>query len=471
MDVFAQRRTWHRSRRLAVSQLACLGRHTGTARLATAGRLDVDWSADYRFFSQDRWQPQRLFDPILRGVLALSGPGAPLVVAMDDTHLPKTGAKIPGVGYRRDPLSPPFHTNLIRAQRFLQISALAGGEAFPGPARALPIRFDHVPPVTKPKHSAPPEEWRAYRQQCRQENLSTAGLAALVQTRHRLDQELHGHDRLLITNVDGSYCNGPVLKGLPDRTVLIGRIRKDAKFFHLPTPRDQQPRGTRRLYGQPAPTPEALRQLDATPWQEVTAFAAGQLHTFRVKTIAPVLWAKAGPQRPLRLIVIAPVGYRLRAGARLLYRQPAFLICTDPNMPLQQVVQYYLWRWDIEVNHRDEKQFIGAGEAQVRSPLSVGRDPAFAVACYSTLLLAGLHAYGPPGTQPRVPVPKWRAKTPKRRVTTQDLIHQLRRDLWGQALDCLEADSSHFVSEASADPKCPEFHPSLAAAVFYASTG
>ena len=56
-------------------------------------------------------------------------------------------------------------------------------------------------------------------------------------------------------------------------------------------------------------------------------------------------------------------------------------------------------------------------------------------------------------------------------MTTQDLIHQLRRDLWGQALDCLEADSGHFVSEGSADTKCPEFHPSLAAAVFYASTG
>ena len=135
------------------------------------------------------------------------------MVAMDDTHLPKTGTKIPGVGYRRDPLSPPFHTNLIRAQRFLQMSALAGGEAFPGPARALPIRFDHVPPVTKPKSNASPEEWKAYRQQCRTENLSAAGVAAIAQTRQRLDQELQGHDRLLITNVDGSYCNRTVLKG------------------------------------------------------------------------------------------------------------------------------------------------------------------------------------------------------------------------------------------------------------------
>ena len=50
---------------------------------------------------------------------------APLVTALDDTALRKTGRKIPGVGYRRDPMSPPFHVNLVPAQRFVQLSASA----------------------------------------------------------------------------------------------------------------------------------------------------------------------------------------------------------------------------------------------------------------------------------------------------------------------------------------------------------
>jgi hypothetical protein len=79
---------------------------------------------------------------------------------------------------------------------------------------------------------------------------------------------------------------------------------------------------------------EALRTDDSVPWQTIEAFAAGKRHVFKVKTLGPVLWRKSGADCPLRVVVIAPIGYRLRNGLRLLYRQPAFLICTDPDMIL-----------------------------------------------------------------------------------------------------------------------------------------
>jgi hypothetical protein len=44
----------------------------------------------------------------------------------------------------------------------------------------------------------------------------------------------------------------------------------------------------------------------------VTAFAVGKRHTFQVKTLAPVLWKKAGAALPFRVVVIAPVVDRLR---------------------------------------------------------------------------------------------------------------------------------------------------------------
>jgi hypothetical protein len=45
-------------------------------------------------------------------------------VAVDDTRLRKTGRAIPQARYHRDPLSPPFHVNLLRGLRFLQASLL-----------------------------------------------------------------------------------------------------------------------------------------------------------------------------------------------------------------------------------------------------------------------------------------------------------------------------------------------------------
>jgi hypothetical protein len=343
-DTFAQQRTAQRARRLGLSQLACLGRHTLTGLLCTSGRQFVDWSADYRLFARDVWHAPTLFEPIVQGVLEFLPPGAPFVTALDDTHVPKSGTHTPGVAYRRDPLSPPFHTNFIRAQRFQQMAALLPHVRPAGSARAIPIGYQHVPPVPKPKKNAGAEEWKQYRQRQRRENLSTAAVQTIQQLRRDLDQRHAAAERLLVTGVDGSYTNQTVLKGLPPRTTLIGRVRKDAKFLAPPRPDEQPAVGSKRQYGVALPTPEQVRQDESIPWQEVSAFGGGKRHPFRVKTRAPVLWKKAGAAVPLRLLVVAPVAYRLRKGSRLLYRQPAYLICTDPALPLEQVLQYYLTR-------------------------------------------------------------------------------------------------------------------------------
>ena len=471
MNVFSQQRTWHRAKRLSLSQLACLGRHTVTGLLCAGGRQFDDWSADYRLFSQDQWDAQQLFAPIRRGVLELSDPDMPFVAALDDTHIKKTGTHIPGVAWRRDPLSPPFNVNLIRAQRFIQLSAMLPCGETPASARAIPIRYEHSPAVPKPKHSASPEVWKAYNRQRRQNNLSTHALAILRETRQQLDRQHQCPQRQFVACVDGGYCNKTVLRGLPERTTLIGRIRKDAKLSYLPRDEDQPAIGAKRKYGHNTPTPEQLRQDLTVPWLEVSAFAAGKTHSFRVKTISPVLWAKAGADRPLRLVVIAPVGYRLRKGSKLLYRKPAYLICTDPNMPLEKILQYYIWRWDIEVNHRDEKQIIGVGQAQLRSERSVYRHPVFAVASYSMLLLAAARAYGLDATEGTLPLPKWRNQASKQRISTQKLIQQLRSEVWSYALEQLKADSNDFVSQTEANTKRQELQLPLYSTVLYASTG
>ena len=170
-----------------------------------------------------------------------------------------------------------------------------------------------------------------------------------------------------------------------------------------------------------------------------------------------------------------PTPYRLRRGGKLLYRQPAFLLSTDLELPLERLLQYYLWRWDIEVNHRDEKQLIGVGQAQVRTPRSADRQPALAVASYTYLLLAALRVYGVSDRSPSVAVPKWQRKMKPPRVSTPKLLRELRSEIWAQAierlqydrLDRLKTNSTDFVNAPSADMKCqkPEF-PIESAAIF-----
>ena len=101
--------TLDRLRAHLLAQLVCLGRHTLSALLSTNGQLHRDWSADYRLYAHQRIEPAELFGSSRRGAQQKLAPDQAMVVAMDDSILRKSGRKIPGVGDRRDPLSPPFH--------------------------------------------------------------------------------------------------------------------------------------------------------------------------------------------------------------------------------------------------------------------------------------------------------------------------------------------------------------------------
>lgn len=466
-DAFGQARVWLRARRLGLSQLACLERHTITGLLCTSGRQFVDWSADYRVFSKSSWQINHLFRPVIQGALHLLPETRHIVVALDDTLLRKSGRKTPGATYRRDPLSPPFQTNLILAQRFVQFSILVPQQpGAPAAARGVPIRFEHVPSVKKPGKKAPKDAWADYQEAVKQRNLNTVTCGIVRELREELDFVHRTPDARLVLVVDGSYTNKTVIRGLPRQTTLIGRIRQDAKLY-FPHPCSS------KRYGLGAPTPDALRQDERYPWETVEAYAAGKTHAFRVKALDPVYWRKAGTSCPLRLVVIAAVGYRLCQRGRLLYRQPAYLICTDCALPLAYVLQYYLWRWDIEVNHRDEKQIIGVGQAQVRSASSVDRQPAFAAASYSMLLLAAMSTYDTEGLEYLLPLPKWQRHAADRRLSTQRLVQLLRQEVWGHALDTITAQDvpSDFANIETLDTKSPDLILAPHVPLAYARTG
>lgn len=128
-------------------------------------------------------------------------------------------------------------------------------------------------------------------------------------------------------------------------------------------------------------------------------------------------------------------------------------------------MQEYLWRWDIEVNFRDEKCLLGVSEAQVREQEAVRRQPACAVAAYALLLLAAHKTYGPDKLPPSVPLAKWRRREPPRRATTGLLINQLRVELWSRHLR--RDGLSHFPTGATPNQKSDKPSTDLASAVFY----
>jgi len=89
--------------------------------------------------------------------------------------------------------------------------------------------------------------------------------------------------------------------------------------------------------------------------------------------------------------------------------------------------QIYFDRWQIEVNHREEKRHPGRRTTQLWNPTSVPKQPVLVVAAYSALLLAALIAFGPKRNDAYAQLPKWRRKA--QRPSCLDLVTLLRKEV------------------------------------------
>jgi hypothetical protein len=450
----------HRLSRHILSQLVCMGRHTMTNLLTTAGRQFVDWTADYRMYSKERINSENVFGQIREEVYSLNKTKL-LITAVDDSLLRKTGKKIPGVKFARDPMGPPFHVNFTRGQRVIQMSAAVSEGA---QASMIPVMFRDASTPDKPRRRASMEAWARYKEESKSRRLSVCGVNCINEMRSNMEK-----DWALWVAVDGSYTNRTVLNNLPDNTVLIGRIRSDAKLYHLPEASSRTGAGRKKVYGIPAPTPEEIRTDEAIPWQTVNAYTSGMMHEFRVKTMKYLRWRGSGKLHTLQVVVIAPLRYRLSKGSRLLYRDAAYLICTDADIPADKLLQAYLWRWGIETNFRDEKTILGTGQAQVRNPASVKAVPQMMVASYALLLLAGIKLWGVKGMPQPGNTPKWQTSIKKYRASTSDLIKQLRSELWADSI--ASTNFYNFVSKQNSNRSLLNIQIPAFSAVLNVNTG
>jgi DDE family transposase len=443
--VFSRARSSQRAVDQALGSLLALGRRTLSRSLWALGRQHQDWSADYKLHSRASWQAQDLFQPILQRAACYCDDSL-LVIAMDDTRIRKTGHKILTAFYQRDPQSPKFRFNLMWGLRFLHFSLLTPlYRSNPAvPPRSLPVRFLEVPALKKPGKKASAEQIQAHIQAVKQHNLSRRTTVLLEDLRRSADTA--GLDaRTILAVGDGSFCNRTLFRQPLDRVAILARTRRDCRLCLAAQP------GGRRFYSCEPFTPEQIRQRESLAWMQARIFHGNQWREVRYKEVDSVYWRSRAGKRPLRLLVVAPVPYSSGKGRRKYYRDPAFLLTTDQGLPAETLLQAYFDRWQIEVNHREIKDTLGVGQAQLRNPRSVPRQPALLVAAYSALLLAGIIQFGDTRSEAFPALPKWRRNA--RRPSCLDLVTVLRQEATaanGIGLTDRPLDSNTLLLAASA---------------------
>ncbi len=216
--------------------------------------------------------------------------------------------------------------------------------------------------------------------------------------------------------LDSSYCNRILFAIVAQGIDLIARAKANTRLYAV---------GKEAGAGF---TPKEVQQDRSHPWTKGEFYFGSARHMLKYKEVRDIVWPGGADKRHVRMIVIAATPYRRRKNANLSYRQPGYLLTTDLLSEATYLIQCYLDRWQIEVNHREEKTVLGVGQAQVSNQQSVEREPVFAVVSYSLLKLAALKALGPTRTEEYGELPAW--YTGSSRPSCEDLVQKLRQEAW-----------------------------------------
>jgi hypothetical protein len=395
-------------------------RKTITHAIRLLGLENKDFSKHYKLYSRSTWDSRKLFQPIIEKAIPL-GPASYIQLAADYTSVKKTGKHIPDAVLMRDPMSPKFRHNLMLGISFLHVAITLPCYNFSNTAaRSLPIRWQCIPRMKKPNKNSSQEEWEKYLQFQQANNRSKLFVKTIQEVRDAIDKA-GGGDKKLLVALDGDFCNRHVLTTECEKTEFIIRTRKTIKLCF------RAAENGRRFYAKEKFTPEEVIQDETIEWKKARIFHGGEFREVSYKEINSVHWQGGCKRRELRLIVIRPIPYRRTKTGRLLYRQAAYLLCTDLVLAIEKVLQTYFDRWEIEVNHREEKHFLGVGQAQLRNQKSVEKQPALMVAAYSAILLAGLLLMQKKDWKEIVEKTKWYKS--QKRPSCKDLSRLLMEEL------------------------------------------
>jgi hypothetical protein len=407
-----QERTWQRVVVLWCGALVNLGRQRLSQVIVTVGHGDHDWTSWYRLFNQGRIDWSRAQAQLVAGLCAELGADDPLVVGLDATQLPRTGAKMPGIGWGRNPRNPAWKPGIWRSQRWVGLSGFLPRSSA-GMSRAVPVRFQLAPPPKATAGVNPCPEWQAGVQLLSwlRQVLSAQGMAT----------------RAVLAVGDGAYANAKLLAALPAQTWLLARCAKNRALFALPGPHPGC--GRKGRYGARLPTPHTLL-TSSVPFPAVMVAVRGRTVRLRVHVAGPLLMRPV-PEHPLFLLVVKGV----KESPSRRRREPTYLLVSALGdgtggwrlpLPLEELLGWAWQRWELEVLHRAIKSGFGLGQQQQWSAQGTVGAVHWITWLAGALTLSGYRTWGTEAPHEGRCGKWWRPP----RWTLATCLGELRRDVW-----------------------------------------
>ena len=403
------KRVWQHAQLLLMGAILAPGRRTISSALRAMG-LDHEkrFHRYHRVLSRASWSSLKA-SRILLGLLleAFVVEKGPLILGVDETLERRWGKKISARGVYRDPVRS-THEEFVKSSGLRWVCVMLLVEV-PWASRVWALPFLSA--------LAPSERYAAKRGR-RHKKITEWAWQLLLQVRRWHPQ------REIVAVADRAYASLKLLyqcRKLSNPITFITRLRLDAALYEPAPPRRPGQIGRPRLKGERLPNLSEVAQNSATAW-EPTKIANWYGSGERMVEIASAtaVWYSTGLFAvPIRWVLI-----RDPEGAF----KPQALLCTDLDADPEQIVRWFVMRWQLEVTFQEMRRHLGFETQRQWSELAISRTTPALLGLFSVVTLFAHQ-------QRRLPAGAFRRRAAwyhKRHPTFADALALVRKELWAQ---------------------------------------
>jgi hypothetical protein len=409
---------WGQAKMLLLGAILAPGKRTVSAVLRVMGLGSEGRFQNYhRVLSRAQWSALKGSQLLLRLLIELFVPIGVVVLGLDDTIERRKGTKIKAKGIYRDPVRS-SHSHFVKTSglRWLSLMLLA---EIPWAGRVWALPF-----LT----ALAPSERFAEEQGRRHKKLTDWARQMLLQVRRWLPE------RELVVVTDSNYAVIQLLwelGQLGNPITMITRLRLDAALYQPAPqrhPHQPNPKGRPRLKGQRLPT--LAKQLDdtQTTWTWTTLkinrwYGEGE-RTVEVASDTAIWYHSGMPPLAIRWVLIRDPKGKFK---------PQALLSTNLNLEPQQILSWFVQRWQLEVTFEEVPAHLGVETQRQWSDLAIARTTPILLGLFSIVtLLAHQISFCSPSPAERTP--KQSAWYVKALPTFSDALAAVRSSLWQQAI-------------------------------------
>lgn len=366
------KRLWKQAKTLLIGAILCPAERTVTAALRVMGLSGEKHFQNYhRVLNRAVWSSLEASHILLGLLISTFASNGPIIMGLDDTIERRRGAKIKAKGIYRDPVRS-SHSHFVKASglRWLSLMLLT---PIPWAKRVWALPFLTV--------LAPSE--RYYKDKIRKhKKLTEWAYQMVLQVRRWLP------NRLLVVVADSSFAVIDLLwqlRQLKNPICMITRFRLDAALYepNKPTPGKM---GRPRKKGKRLPTLEKIAGDKLTRWKHLTVQEwYGEKKRNIEITSQTAIWFHSGkPPLPIRWVIVRD--------PKKIFKTQA-LLCTGVNVSAQQIIEWFVRRWQVEVTLHEVRTHLGVETQRQWADLSILRSTPALLGLFSIVtLLANLHA-------------------------------------------------------------------------------